>query len=91
MRMVAVKIFDVLEDGFPSKDEAVAFFWGGDINTGWPLIDTDNSYPGESKFASPEQARERPLNVLWETSEFGMAGTNVRYWFNIPALQKAEP
>ena len=83
-----LEIFDVTVDGFPSKDDlGVAFFWDGDIFTGWPLIDVDNSYPGNRSFVTPEQAKAGPLNVEWEASEDRVFGQflGVRFWFRIPA------
>ena len=83
-----IEIFDVTVDGFPAEGE-VAFFWGGCLFSGWPLIDRDNSYPGNRAFATPEQAKNGPTNVLWEASEDRVSGTfaDVRYWFKIPEVK----
>lgn len=82
-----IEIFDVMEDGFPAEDGgSVAFFWDGQLFTGWPLIDTDNSYPGDRNFATPEQAANGPMNIRWEASEDRVSGmfAGVRHWFYMP-------
>ena len=86
-RTMAIEMHDVTIDGFP-KDGAVAFIWDGDVYTGWPLIDRDNSYPGDRAFATPEQAKAAPLNVEWEASEDRVGGkfSGVRYWFSRPSV-----
>ena len=85
-RTATIDINDVTVDGFPDEG-AVAFVWDGDIFTGWPLIDRDNSYPDNRAFATPEQAKAAPLNVEWEASEDRVSGTfsGVRHWFRKPA------
>lgn len=85
-----IEVFDVTIDGFPAEGE-VAFFWGGCLFSGWPLIDRDNSYPDNRHFATPEQAKAGPLNVLWEASEDKVSGTfaGVRHWFRLPKPKPA--
>jgi len=82
-----IEVFDVTVDGFPVEEGEVAFFWDGCLFSGWPLLDRDNSYAGNSCFASPEQAKSGPLNVLWEASEDRVSGmfSGVRHWFRMIA------
>jgi hypothetical protein len=88
VKTITLELRDVTDDGFPS-DGAVAFLWDGDIYTGWPLIDRDNSYPGNRAFATPEQARNNPLNVEWEASEDRVLGrfVGVQFWFPLDELR----
>jgi hypothetical protein len=86
-RKVEIEIFDVEVDGFPSEEDlGVCFVWDGGVYTGWPLIDRDGSYEDRQSFASPEQAKNGPLNVRWEASEDRVHGmfAGVRYWFRKP-------
>lgn len=88
MTKIDVEIFEVERDGFPNEG-AVCFIHDGDVYTGWPLIDRDNSYPGNRHFATPEQAKADPLNVQWEASEDCVSGKfeGVTHWFRRPQIK----
>lgn len=91
MQIATIYIHDVTVDGFPPKGD-FAFIHDGDIYSGWPLIDRDNSHRGNGRFKTPEQAAAAPLDVYWEASEDCVHGTfsDVRYWFPIPDLNSPE-
>lgn len=84
MKKIEIEIYDVLKDGFPTEeDNAVCFICDGDIFTGWPLIEDggyeEGKYP--DGFSTKKEAKEDPMGITWETSEFSGECLLVQYWF----------
>lgn len=92
MKRITIDLFDALEDGLPTDETgAVNFICDGDVFTGWPLL-AENVEDGD--YMTREEAKDDPMEVIWEVSEGAMQCLSVRYWFkrfpipNTPAQGK---